>query len=271
MLSRVRQASSVGKAAAARPRIIFPGCGIFFWHQAGVLSGLAKRLDLDKAQFAGASGGALTATLAGCGVTDRRHTLSVAEQLCDTAGVFERGPWGLRGIWGGIVKEWLERLLPTDAAEKCSERVHILVHRPFRGGRLVSEFESRDDLISACMASVHIPFFMDGRATWRFRGESHIDSDLFSMVRGSRALENALPADGAPSFRVSQRRDERIRERYRKTGDFARLTSLEGVREMAEWGETHVDKLDDANVLWPLRSARRPQPPGGVGAGLSYD
>lgn len=84
--------------------------------------------------------------------------------------VFSRGPWGLMGIWGPIVYEWLDELLPPDAAERCSGRVSLHVNEP----RLhplglttvaVSEFEDRADLIAACMASVHVPLFLDGRWT----------------------------------------------------------------------------------------------------------
>ena len=27
---------------------------------------------------------------------------------------------GLAGVWGGIIRQWLEELLPADAAERCN-------------------------------------------------------------------------------------------------------------------------------------------------------
>ena len=32
-------------------------------------------------------------------------------------------PGGLAGIWGSLVREWLDELLPEDAAERCNGRV----------------------------------------------------------------------------------------------------------------------------------------------------
>lgn len=45
--------------------------------------------------------------------------------------------------------------------------------RPFRR-RAVSDFTSKDDLIKACMASVHIPWFMDKHFSARHRGGRYV-------------------------------------------------------------------------------------------------
>jgi hypothetical protein len=39
----------------------------------------------------------------------------------------------------------------------------------------VSQFKSRADLIATCLASVHIPFFMDGQIWKQWRGLRCID------------------------------------------------------------------------------------------------
>ncbi len=205
MLAARRLAS---KPAAPAPGIICPGSGIFFWWQAGATGALASKFELGRSQFAGTSGGALAATLAACGCrTD--DALGVAASLCRDAGVFDRGPWALRGVWGSIVRAWLGRLLPTDAAERCRGRVAIVVRRPLRGPSLVHDFRSRDDLIDACLASVHVPLYMDGRFTATFRGAAHIDDDFLSLRRGTSPL--ALPLAGAPSIRLACGKDPRIR------------------------------------------------------------
>ena len=36
-------------------------------------------------------------------------------------------PLGLAGVWGAMVEDWLDELLPDDAAAICRERVHLLV------------------------------------------------------------------------------------------------------------------------------------------------
>ena len=235
------------------PGIVFPGCGIFFWWQAGVVSALAKRLDLDRAQFAGSSGGAISATLAGCGVTDSERTYDVALRLCEREGAFARGPWGLWGIWGDLVREWLDELLPPDADKRCSGRVHILVHQLGDGGRChVSEFESRDDLISACLASTHIPLLMDGSLTARFRGSHCVDPDLTGMfMTGARDAGRSpglrLPESASSSTLVSYVHDKRLVSKYSAPADVLRLASPECIWEMVRWGEEHGEALPSVN------------------------
>lgn len=36
-------------------------------------------------------------------------------------------PLGLAGVWGAMVEDWLDELLPDDADVICRERVHLLV------------------------------------------------------------------------------------------------------------------------------------------------
>ena len=47
------------KPTHERPRIVFPGGGIFFWWQAGAVKALQEFYDLDAYDFAGASAGSL--------------------------------------------------------------------------------------------------------------------------------------------------------------------------------------------------------------------
>jgi predicted acylesterase/phospholipase RssA len=76
----------------------------------------------------GASAGALAATLAATGA-DLERGLDLALDLSERAGVFERGGLGL--VWGGLVREWLQELLPDDAHLLCRDRVHLLALRIF--------------------------------------------------------------------------------------------------------------------------------------------
>ena len=136
--------------------LLFPGGGIFFWWQAGVIAALAERgYDFRNSRSMGASAGALAATLATCGVDMDEAFDRAAAASTD---LFDRGPWALQGVWGGIIRQWLDDLLPYDAAERCSSRVHILTREaPCLHTRVVSSYADRDDLIHANMASVHIP------------------------------------------------------------------------------------------------------------------
>jgi len=69
----------------------------------------------------GASAGALAATLAVTNV-DFEEATTLALQLCDEYGVWKRRG-GLQGIWGPIIEEWLEILLPANAADITQDKV----------------------------------------------------------------------------------------------------------------------------------------------------
>ena len=53
--------------------------------------------------------------------------LERALALCEETGALQRGAWGLYGIWGGVIRQWLDELLPEDAAQRCDGRVELLV------------------------------------------------------------------------------------------------------------------------------------------------
>jgi hypothetical protein len=49
----------------------------------------------------------------------------------------------LQGVWGGIVRQWLQELLPADAVQRCSSgRVQVvLTTLPFLQRQIISEFK----------------------------------------------------------------------------------------------------------------------------------
>lgn len=185
-----------------RPRLVcFPGQGMLFWWQQGAASTLGRYLDVSGAATSGASAGACSAVLAACGVKPE-DSLAVALDLSHRARVFER-PFGLAGVWGGLVRRWLDRLLPHDAHARCDGRVHIslLEVLPWRR-RLVSDFSSRESLIDTVMASAHVPCFMDGWPVIRHRGRFCIDAGV------AAAHAQLLTADAADAIRADARGDD---------------------------------------------------------------
>lgn len=244
-------------AGIARPFILFPGSGILFWWQAGAASALTRRFDLSGAGFAGTSGGALAAVLAACGC-DAKSAFNSAQRLCREAGAFERGPWGLYAIWGGLVRAWLAEILPKDAASRCAGRVHIVVRRPLGSPYTVNDFQSRIDLIDACLASAHIPFLMDGSLLAAFRGAHHVDSDAvpFSKQAVSRTLES--PAEQKPRIIVDPRDDPRVRTRYTSFFSSLQLSSPDRIGELMGWGEMHIHSLDANKHIQVLDTVRLP-------------
>ena len=145
--------------------------------------------------------------------------LERALALSEESGAFDRGAWGLYGIWGGVIRQWLDELLPDDAACQCEGRVELLVTAlpnnlreamtlPNLRVLTVSDFADSDALIDANLASVHVPFFLDGRAVARFRGGACVDGSLCALLqplpqlthgcRISAAARDSEMANGTP-------------------------------------------------------------------------
>merc|ERR1719353_2382591 len=112
-----------------RPVIALPGGGIYFYWNAGVLAYLAERYELEGCELVGASAGALSVVLVACGV-DLRKATEVAYRLAEENGLYDR-PLALVGIWGRLVREWLEELLPEDAHLTCESRVKVVLLEVF--------------------------------------------------------------------------------------------------------------------------------------------
>jgi hypothetical protein len=137
------------------PHIVFPGGGIFFYYQAGVVNYLRENgYDLSNCNFAGASAGALTATLTAADV-DFYEATDLALGMAAKAGVWDRTA-GLQGIWGPMIEEWLDALVPL-TIDSIQDRVTLLVTPvPSFGKTKIFQFFDRADLIQCNMASVHL-------------------------------------------------------------------------------------------------------------------
>lgn len=179
----------------ASPTVSVGGGGVFFFWQMGaaraVVEALARRRG-PHAMWAGSSAGALVGALALCDVSPSRathlaHALATRERLYERVG-------GLAGVWGTVVRAWLDALLPVDAAQRCDAALSVHVTL-WRGWLMpptvhrVSRFKDREALIDALMASIHIPWFLDGRL-WAPLGEKELamDGSILRFLPGRQIL-----------------------------------------------------------------------------------
>lgn len=175
---------------APAKQIIFPGGGIFFWWQAGVVRALQQRYDLQNPNLtmSGASAGSIACVMAACNV-EMDVAINAALCLATEGGVFSR-TGGLVGVWGGLIERWLHEMLPNDCHISCSGKVSISVtvlscaFVPFHR-EVVNTFSSKQDLIDACLASVHVPFFLDGKFSHRYQGDTCLDGSLLFVARNT--------------------------------------------------------------------------------------
>ena len=234
-----------------RPHLVFPGGGIFFYWVAGVVTYLREQgydISPSAVTSTGASAGALIATLTATGVDFYKAT-DLALKMSADAGVWDRKE-GLQGIWGPIIYNWLDELLPEDAVEivhggpTSSERrsLSILVTplpNIFGPKDSISTFFSRQDLIECNMASAHLPWFLDGKLTSKFRGKPHIDGSFFASV------EDFLigPHYEDLTIHFDYTRDPLYKNK--NWGDIGKALSADGIWNMLEDGKRYAKVMEE--------------------------
>ena len=172
--------------------LYFSGAGIYFWWQAGCARYIQEHCDYTRMSIIGASAGSISAALL-LSNADFPKALEVALEIGKKAGVYERKT-GLAGIWGSLLKEWLEEIIPDDVTEEMFSNLQIAVTPSIKTPKLISCFKGKADIIEACMASCHVPLFLDGRATTTFRGEKVIDGSFWYFVTKNRFTGLPIPS-----------------------------------------------------------------------------
>jgi hypothetical protein len=162
--------------------LIFPGGGTYFWWQAGTIQALKERFDLKHGKFSmyGASAGSVSSVIAACNVS-MDHVMQASFNLPDKSSVFTHGH---------LIEMWLHAIFPDDCHIICSGKVNISIttitasfiplHR-----KVVNTFESKQDLIDACLTSCHIPFFLDGNFSRTFRGDACVDGSFLFFLHNT--------------------------------------------------------------------------------------
>lgn len=227
------------------------GGGIFFFWQLGAARAVVEERGKLRTSWAGSSAGALCAALSLCKV-DAHKALKVAHHLAQEHSLYTR-PTGVFGVWGAIVRQWLDILLPENAAQLCGDAtltVQITACRGWLRGlqvRRVSQFSDRTGLIDALIASCHVPWLMDGSATTQFifPGElkpTSVCDGSFAWALPTRRLHGVTTADleirgtnGRKSDYVITQTDDTSYSNG-KGPDFAELLSYEAALQMVEQG-----------------------------------
>mmetsp|Transcript_24260 Transcript_24260/g.67275 ORF Transcript_24260/g.67275 Transcript_24260/m.67275 type:complete len:284 (-) Transcript_24260:1712-2563(-) len=227
-----------------RPHLIFPGGALFFYWQAGFITYLRENgFDLSNVTMAGGSAGALTATLTSANVDFYKAT-ELALDYAKQAGVWDR-KGGLQGVWGQTIDDWLEELLPQNVVPLAEqhELTILTTSIPSFQKERFSHFSSRRDLIECNMASVHIPWFLDGQLTTRFRGNRYIDGSFWA----DRQLYMPRDRHDAPTIIVDHSNDPVLRDC--SPIDAVSLAAPEGIWGLIEQGKSYARYMDEETSL----------------------
>jgi len=238
-------ATSTTNADEMRPHLVFPGGGIFFYWQAGAVTYLREQgYNLSETIATGASAGALTATLASTNVDFYKAT-ELALDMAGKAGVWDRKQ-GLQGIWGPMIKDWLDELLPDDSLSLIDNgRLTLLVTPvPTFGKTRVQSFADRQELIDCNMASVHLPWFLDGQLTTTFRNQVCIDGSFLASTSDYVGAPSPLKPK---TLVLDYNRDPAYQNRGMM--DFVTALSPEGIWGMLEDGKKYAKYLEDQGAF----------------------
>ena len=231
---------------------IFPGGGIFFAWQAGVMTYL-KQHDYDlsdsSCRFLGSSAGSLMATMSALNV-DLEEALQTALDLAaNKYDVWDR-PKGLQGVLLDMIDEWLQIMIPQDAATSMVEddngnRLSILVTPvPFLWQKqTLRSFSCRQDLIDCNLASIFLPFFSNGDLFYTIPNRGiYIDGNFLSTGRHylppkKRQKKNQLIV-------LNWQKDSNLKEKGLTEEDLVATLSPDTIWELVQIGKMYAQALE---------------------------
>eukprot|EP00210_Caulerpa_lentillifera_P005925 g5664.t1 len=237
--------------------VSFGGSGVFFWWELGCALWLLEHVDIDRCPCFGASGGALAATMLACKI-DPFKVFEVANHLSEESCVFHRR-LGVTGIWGELIRQWLDELLPKNANEICNDRVGLVITTlPKLEMKVITRFDSRRSLIDANLASCHIPFVLDGKMSTTFKGMECFDGSFHDFLTGKNS---ALLTCNGSYLNFDYFHDKRLNN---KRLDFIGLKKPSERMNMIYLGYDYTEALSKTkvfeNALLKRRNHSRPSP-----------
>ncbi|KAG8230280.1 hypothetical protein J437_LFUL009453 [Ladona fulva] len=153
----------------------FAGCGFLGIYHVGVavcFKKYAPHLLLEK--ISGASAGAIAACCLLCDLPLGEITSDVLRVVTEARSK-TLGPFSPSFNVQNILLEGLQKVLPEDAHIKVSGKLHVSLTRVYDGKNvIVTQFDSKEELLQALLASSFIPMF-SGILPPRFRGVRYMD------------------------------------------------------------------------------------------------
>ncbi|NXJ96821.1 PLPL1 protein, partial [Corythaixoides concolor] len=169
--------------------LLFRGCSFLLPYEAGVLAALQELLpDMLKSasRIYGASSGSVVATLTLC-ECDIGKGYALLFILC----LKRLNVWKFWRTILKILKDLLNKYLPTNAHQLVSGKLHIILTRLHDWRSVtVSEFASKEDLIQAVICSCFIPLYF-GLIPPTYNGVRYVDGEL-GMWRANFVSQNTI-------------------------------------------------------------------------------
>ncbi|XP_058118803.1 1-acylglycerol-3-phosphate O-acyltransferase Pnpla3-like [Anopheles coustani] len=161
--------------SANKMNLSFAGCGFLGIYHVGVAVAFKKYAPhLLLHRISGASAGSLAACCLLCDMPLGEMT-SDFFRVVNEARSHSLGPFSPRFNIQTCLLEGLQKFLPPDAHERVNGKLHISLTRVYDGKNvIVSQFNSREDLLQALLCACFIPVF-SGLLPPRFHGVRYMD------------------------------------------------------------------------------------------------
>jgi len=182
-----------GDVRGPKHAVSFSAAGLLFPYHVGVAEALVEDgVIREETYFGGCSAGAIVSALYLCG-------MPWEEQIIFTKRIYE----DLRenGYWlrlASCLRSLLDEVLPEDCHERCSGRMVValtewrMLPRPPRA-KLISDFESKEDLLDALIATTYTPLYAGPDMGVPFReARWHSDGALLNFVAPTGAEEEVV-------------------------------------------------------------------------------
>ncbi|CAI4229049.1 unnamed protein product [Auanema sp. JU1783] len=153
----------------------FSGCGFLCIYHAGVAAAIKEYApQLTQNKICGASAGSIVAAGLICDVCISKATSTILK-IVTQARSRSLGPLHPAFNLLGLVREELEKTLPSNAYKLCNKRLQISLTRwDDNKNVVVDEYDSNEELIDAIICSCFIPVYCGLNAP-TFRGVAYID------------------------------------------------------------------------------------------------
>lgn len=154
----------------------FCGCGFLGIYHVGVATAFLQYApQLSAQKISGVSAGSLVAVAHICGNLQLAYAITDFLTVAIDARSRVLGPFHPAFDVNSNVREALERGLPEDVHLKANGRLHVSLTRLNDGENvIISQFDSKEDVIQALLCSCFIPFWT-GLVAPKYKGVSYID------------------------------------------------------------------------------------------------
>lgn len=149
--------------------------GFFYYIGYGVF--MREHYHLNNVRFSGCSSGAISASLLALNI-DFIDAVIIPFQLQAQ----QMNKLALMGNWKEKIRQYLDQILPTDIDYRQLKNLKIGVQFLYRF-RMFNFFDSREDLLDCLLSSTHVPFFLDYKLFYTYKGKYTLDGDLFSSYK----------------------------------------------------------------------------------------